>query len=432
MNPPELLLSTARLLSQQTSPNPKHLEALKYAAGQYSKLPVEDSSQAFSRIGLRGAEALDLGSGSGHLSLALAAHFDRVVGIDPSEEYVDIAKLVASNHPQGSKTNFLRGIAEKLPFEDNRFDTVISCGVLMFTDHEAAFREIARVLKPGGTFYLFYSGPGWYLRYMLDLGISSKNQNRTNSGAQVILNQFLWEEGIASSQGNPEGGFDQWLTYDPFGIERIAECFNLEMLDNPSWLPEIRSFLGITATFDRTFRKANRAPGCTLTVDGCLSAGCHQLALGLATDAPLGIVERALIMVQAGLRSIPPDRQMAWEIFQEHLADKPGLEELEGKLHLANRRPVKALQILGALPRNERTLCLLGCSCLQMNDFALAEQHFASALERNSSFLPAWAGFIKALSGQKHHTALHEAGLRCAISIGTEGSMRPMSLPNLK
>ena len=48
---------------------------------------------------------------------------------------------------------FLHGDVGKMPFEDNSFDLVLSLnGFHAFPDKEAAYREIFRVLKPGGIF----------------------------------------------------------------------------------------------------------------------------------------------------------------------------------------------------------------------------------------------------------------------------------------
>ena len=48
---------------------------------------------------------------------------------------------------------FCQGDVGKLPFDDNTFDIVLSMnGIHVFPDKEAAFSELFRVLKPGGTF----------------------------------------------------------------------------------------------------------------------------------------------------------------------------------------------------------------------------------------------------------------------------------------
>jgi len=47
--------------------------------------------------------------------------------------------------------SFRKGYIEELPFEDESFDVVISNGVInLCVDKEKVFKEISRVLKPGG------------------------------------------------------------------------------------------------------------------------------------------------------------------------------------------------------------------------------------------------------------------------------------------
>ena len=51
---------------------------------------------------------------------------------------------------------FRQGDVGALPYEDDTFDIVLSLnGFHAFPDKEAAYREVSRVLKPGGTFYIF-------------------------------------------------------------------------------------------------------------------------------------------------------------------------------------------------------------------------------------------------------------------------------------
>ena len=73
-----------------------------------------------------------------------------VIGIDMTPEMV--AKAQASVAEMGiDHVSFVEAAAEALPFEDARFDVVISNGVIdLIPDKEAVFSEILRVLRPGG------------------------------------------------------------------------------------------------------------------------------------------------------------------------------------------------------------------------------------------------------------------------------------------
>jgi SAM-dependent methyltransferase len=100
---------------------------------------------------LRGDErALDVGCGAGALAYALAPLVGEVIGIDASEELVNVAREHA---PPGCA--FVVGDAEALPFPYGDFDLV---GCLRVLHHvrrpELVVAEIARVTRPGGTILL--------------------------------------------------------------------------------------------------------------------------------------------------------------------------------------------------------------------------------------------------------------------------------------
>lgn len=102
-----------------------------------------------------GEHVLDLGCGCG-LDVYVAAHLvgatGRVVGLDMTAEMLEWARRFAGEWALGN-VSFVEGAIEALPFEDGAFDMVISNGVLnLVPDKDAAFREIHRVLRPGGTF----------------------------------------------------------------------------------------------------------------------------------------------------------------------------------------------------------------------------------------------------------------------------------------
>jgi SAM-dependent methyltransferase len=94
--------------------------------------------------------ALDVGCGAGALAYAIAPLVGEVVGIDASEDLVDVAREHA---PPGA--TFVVGDAEALPFPYGDFDLV---GCLRVLHHvrrpELVVAEIARVTRPGGRILL--------------------------------------------------------------------------------------------------------------------------------------------------------------------------------------------------------------------------------------------------------------------------------------
>jgi arsenite methyltransferase len=101
----------------------------------------------------RGERVLDLGSGAGTDSLIAAQMVGatgRVTGIDMTPAMLSKARSAAAAMGMAN-VEFVEAEAEHLPFEDGRFDVVISNGVIdLIPDKEAVFSELHRVLAPGG------------------------------------------------------------------------------------------------------------------------------------------------------------------------------------------------------------------------------------------------------------------------------------------
>lgn len=89
---------------------------------------------------------LDLGCGQGsELTSWGVTAADEITGLD-----IDDARLALARARFPSR-RFLRGAAEDLPFEDERFDRVISSVALPYMDIPRALAQIYRTLMPGGT-----------------------------------------------------------------------------------------------------------------------------------------------------------------------------------------------------------------------------------------------------------------------------------------
>lgn len=118
-----------------------------------------------------GRAVLDLGCGDGKLAVRLAALGARVVGLDADPAMLRAAASRAA--AAGVAVDFTAGRAQTLPFPDRRFDDVVAVTVLCFVpDAEAAFREIARVLRPGGAVVIGELGR-WSLWALEPLGAAT-------------------------------------------------------------------------------------------------------------------------------------------------------------------------------------------------------------------------------------------------------------------
>jgi len=115
-------------------------------------------------------KVLDVGCGDGQIARALAAQGSDVLGIDPTELHISIARERAGG------PRYELGSALKLPVDDASQDAVVACLVFEHIDEvDQALAEVSRVLKPGGQFSFFLNHPllqtpgsGWIDDHIID------------------------------------------------------------------------------------------------------------------------------------------------------------------------------------------------------------------------------------------------------------------------
>src|SRR5271165_1724769 len=134
-------------------------QAFGYTPEELASIPAEANmglscGNPTAVASLREGEVLvDLGSGGG-LDVLLAARkvgpTGKAIGIDMTQEMIDLARRNAAKSGLANIEYHLASI-DKLPLPDSSVDCVISnCVINLAPDKPAVFREIARVLKPGG------------------------------------------------------------------------------------------------------------------------------------------------------------------------------------------------------------------------------------------------------------------------------------------
>lgn len=166
----------------------------------------------------KGSKVLDIGSGGGFDCIYASILTNRsitVTGVDMTEEMLEIATENAQK-ADCPNINFIKGYAEDIPVEDNSMDLVISNGVInLCLDKEQVYKEIYRVLKPGGEFRI--------ADVMLDIPVPETSRELLH----------LWTNCVAGAVTNLEykgyiknAGFT-WIEfgkqYDVFYDARIAK-----------------------------------------------------------------------------------------------------------------------------------------------------------------------------------------------------------------
>lgn len=105
---------------------------------------------------------LDIGCGTGNYTIAVHEKGLNLVGIDPSNEMLQVAKN------RNQEIRWIQGFAENIPLEDETFDGIMGCLTLHhWKDIEKGYKELYRVLKPGGKMVFFTSSPEQTAAYWL-------------------------------------------------------------------------------------------------------------------------------------------------------------------------------------------------------------------------------------------------------------------------
>lgn len=142
-------MSVKRSIEQQFGPAAADYAEFGYHAAGPDLAPMLEAGA------LLGTErVLDIGSGAGHTALLFATEAREVVASDPTAAMLDQGRRLAALRGL-SNVSFELTLAESMPFPDASFDRVTSRqSAHHYADVPAALREVARVLKPEGSFVL--------------------------------------------------------------------------------------------------------------------------------------------------------------------------------------------------------------------------------------------------------------------------------------
>lgn len=121
--------------------------------GEQLCLPLQGTALDAAHV-TAGTRLLDAGCGAGLLSLLASLRGAQVTAIDAADSLVEVVR------ERVPSADVRQGDLESLPFGDATFDAVIAVNSIFYTaDMNAAMRELARVVRPGGRVVITAWGP---------------------------------------------------------------------------------------------------------------------------------------------------------------------------------------------------------------------------------------------------------------------------------
>jgi SAM-dependent methyltransferase len=117
-------------------------------------------------------DVLELGAGTGGLTRRLVLRFPHVRAVEPDSR---MRAVLLERVPQA---DVVAGSAEEIPAENSSFDAVVGASMWHWVDEERALPEVARVLRPGGSFSLLWNGVDRSVDWVRSLWAGGKELDR--------------------------------------------------------------------------------------------------------------------------------------------------------------------------------------------------------------------------------------------------------------
>lgn len=173
-------------------------------------VPTERELQVLGDV--NGKTVLELGCGGGQWALRLARQGARVVGQDIADAQIEYAnkQVAEAQIPAPGSAEFRQGNAEDLSeWADGTFDIVFSnFGAVGFVDIQLCFKEVARVLKPGGLFAYSWLSP--FFDCLADDGSNQLEVVRPYFDRSPMTAESTWPDGTQTVYVQFHHTFGDW------------------------------------------------------------------------------------------------------------------------------------------------------------------------------------------------------------------------------
>jgi ubiquinone/menaquinone biosynthesis C-methylase UbiE len=165
----------------------------------------------------------DLGAGTGHLALPLAERGLEIFAVEPARAMLDVLRERAA--PRSLRVEPVHAAAEDTSLQSGAFDLAILADALHWVDPELAGREIARILKPGGTLAIVEASLAGtpFMREVESL-FARFNPRARRTRAEGVRDQVLRLAGAAQRAQMEE--FRQDLSLDPGALEGVVRSLS--------------------------------------------------------------------------------------------------------------------------------------------------------------------------------------------------------------
>ena len=242
-----------------------------------------------------GGRVLDIGCGSALVADRVSDLDLHYVGTDLAHHHLVFARDKPSAASGRVRRSLLAASAEGLPLADASVDVVVMSEVIEhLVRPELAVWEVARVLRPGGTFVMTTNNASEMpLRSPLShLGPWLEKALGAERPELITLRPWVWPEPVDPAL-TPDGSGDVWLPHTHHKYAETRALFAAAGLDPVSW-----STFEFPPPQSRTARRLDRtgAPGRRVVdgieavatrVPGVRRLGCHLLMVSVRSERPL-------------------------------------------------------------------------------------------------------------------------------------------------